>query len=266
MKIFHIAAICLLIGLLSGCAGNPSNSIGTKEIVISSLLKESGLGANITTIVLTVSGDDIETSTHDLAISDGVATITIEVPIGLARKFEMTAFDDADVALYRGSSVTDVFAGATTEVDIKMEPLVPMIRVSPMFSRASGETVRTISVFVHNIDSLFGASFRLEYDTALVEPVSVTAGNVFAGNDALFFTQTRPGYVAVAYTIKGNQLAQGVSVDGTIAVITFAPRAVGTSFLRIPEETLSLIDWQSGLLPRQGVLYIEEGEIRVDAP
>ncbi len=106
-----------------------------------------------------------------------------------------------------------------------MAPLVPMIRVSPMFSQTSGETERTISIFVHNIDSLFGASFRLEFDTALVEIMTVTAGNIFTGEEALFFTQTRPGYVAVAYTITGNQTAQGVSNDGTIAVINYSPES-----------------------------------------
>ncbi len=266
MRVARNFTLFLLLALLVGCSGSSPNSSGSREVVISALLKEAGLGENITTIVLAVSGEGFETTTHELDIIDGVATITIDVPIGEARTFEMTAFNSTDVALYRGSSIADVFAGSTTEVDIKLEPLVPMIRVSPMFSQASGDIAKNISIFVHNVDSLFGASFRLEYDTALVEVVTVTAGNVFAGEDALFFTQTRPGYVAVAYTIKGNQAAQGVSNDGTIAVISLAPKAAGTSLLRIPPETLSLIDWQGNLLPREGILYIEEGEIRIDAP
>ncbi len=266
MYIARNITLFLLLALLVGCSGNSPNSGGSKEVVISSLLKEAGLGENITRIALVVSGEGFEATSHELDIIDGVATITIDVPIGEARTFEMTAFNNTDVALYRGSTIADVFAGSTTEVDIIMAPLVPMIRVSPMFSQTSGETEQTISVFVHNIDSLFGASFRLEYDTALVEAVTVTAGNIFTGEEALFFTQTRPGYVAVAYTIQGNQSAQGVSNDGTIAVINLAPKAVGTSFLRIPAATLSLIDWQGNLLPREGILFIEEGEIRIDAP
>lgn len=266
MRIIRLLSLIAMLALVAGCSSNSPNSGGSKEVVISSLLKEAGLGANITEILLVISGDGFETITHELDIIDGVATITTDVPIGEDRLFEMTAFNNAGVPLYKGSAIADVFAGDVTEIDIKMEPLVPMIRVSPMFSEVGIEENKSISVFVHNIDSLFGASFRLEYDTALVEVVSIVAGNVFTGKDALFFTQTRPGYVAVAYSIKGNQSAQGVSVDGTIAVITIAGKAAGTSPLQIPQETLSLIDWQGNSLPREGILFIEEGEIRIDVP
>lgn len=266
MRIIRLLALVVVLALIAGCSSSSTNSGGSKEVTITSLLKEVGLGENITDIVLTISGEGFETITHELEIVDGVATVTTDVPIGEDRLFEMTAFNNTEIALYAGSSIADVFTGVITEVDIKMEPLAPMIRVSPMFSETGIEENKSISIFVHNVDSLFGASFRLEYDTALVEVVSVVAGNIFTGEDALFFSQTRPGYVAVAYSIKGNQSAQGVSIDGTIAVITVAGKGAGTSPLRIPEETLSLIDWQGKLLPREGVLFIEEGEIRIDAP
>lgn len=267
MRIIRLLSLIAMLALVAGCSSNSPNSGGSKEVVISSLLKEAGLGENITEILLVISGDGFETITHELDIIDGVATITTDVPIGEDRLFEMTAFNNAGVPLYKGSAIADVFAGDVTEIDIKMEPLVPMIRVSPMFSEVTIEENKSISVFVHNVDSLFGASFRLEYDTALVEVVSIVAGNVFNGKDALFFTQTRPGYVAVAYSIKGNQSAQGVDVvNGTIAVITIAGKAAGTSPLQIPQETLSLIDWQGNSLPREGILFIEEGEIRIDVP
>ena len=266
MHIIRLLALITVLAVIAGCSGSSTNPGGSKEVTITSLLKEAGLGENITEILLTISGEGFETITHELEIVDGVATITTDVPIGEDRTFEMTAFNNTEIALYSGSAIADVFTGVITEVDIKMEPLVPMIRVSPMFSEIGIEENKSISIFVHNVDSLFGASCRLEYDTALVEVVSVVAGNIFAGKDALFFTQTRPGYVAVAYSIKGNQSAQGVSIDGTIAVITIAGKAAGTSSLGIPQETLSLIDWQGNSLPREEVLFIEEGEIRIDAP
>ncbi len=104
MQIARNITLFLLLALLVGCSGNSPNSGGSKEVVISSLLKEAGLGENITRIALVVSGEGFEATTHELDIIDGVATITIDVPIGEARTFEMTAFNNTDVALYRGSS------------------------------------------------------------------------------------------------------------------------------------------------------------------
>lgn len=260
-----IAALSLALFVCS-CSGNQPNSSGTKEIVISSLLKDLGLGANINSIVLAVSGDGFDEFTRSVDIVDGTASIVLDVPIGEDRSFEMTAFDGESVALYSGTTVADVLAGQITEVNIQLDAVVPMIRVSPMFTDTDNDTQKPIRIFVHNIDSLFGASFRLEYDTSVIAIASVTEGNMFAGHQTLFFTQQRPSYVAVAITMLGNQSPQGVSGEGTLAVITLTPRAAGTSPLNIPAATLSLIDWQSNPLPRQGTLYIEEGEIRVDAP
>ncbi len=266
MRILRITTLSLLLLAFLGCSGNQPNSSGTKEIIISSLLKEYGLGANITSILLVISGEGFDTITRELEIVDGEATVIVDVPLGEDRVFEMTAFAEDDIALYRGSTVSDVLAGVTSEVNIKLEPLVPMVRVSPMFTQTDDNTQKTVRVLVHNVDSLFGVSFRLEYDTNLVEVTAVSEGNLFTGQNPIFFTVQRPGYVAVAYSLRGNQEPQGVSADGSAAVITFAPRAVGTSFLRVPESTLSLIDWQGAALPRTGVLYIEEGEIQIDAP
>ncbi|MGB5105523.1 MAG: cohesin domain-containing protein [Candidatus Zixiibacteriota bacterium] len=266
MRILRNIALALFTLALFGCSGNQTNSSGAKEIVISSLLKNLGLGANINSIVLSVSGAGFDDITRTVDIVDGAATIILDVPIGEDRTFAMTAFDAESVALYSGSTIADVLAGQVTEVNIRLEPLVAMIRVSPMFTETDTDTQKPIRIFVHNVDSLFGASFRLEYDTNIVAVASVTEGNIFGDRETLFFTQQRPGYVAVAFTLLGNQSPQGVSSDGTLAVIQLTPRLAGTTALAIPQNTLNLIDWQSNTLPRQGVLYIEEGEIRVDAP
>lgn len=266
MRAVRLILILVISGLWLGCSTDAPNSSGSKEIVISSLLKDYGLGANIASIVLTVSGEGFESFSREMAIVDGEATSVIDVPLGEDRTFAMTALDAEDVGLYSGSTVADVFAGSATEVIIKMNPLVPMIRVSPMFTTTDVSSPQTIRIYVHNVDSLFGVSLRLEYDTSVVTFASASAGSLFSGQDPIFFTLNRPGYLAIAYSLKGNQSPQGVSEDGTVAVIQFTPRAAGRSYLRIPALTASLVDWQGQALPRSGNLYIEEGEFEVEAP
>lgn len=266
MRALRIILALVVLGLWLGCSGEKPNASGSKEIVISSPLKDYGLGANISSIILAISGDGFESFTRELEITDGEATGVVDVPLGEHRTFEMTAFDAEDVALYRGSTSADVFAGSVTEVIIHMSPLVPMIRVSPMFTTTDISSPQSVRIYVHNVDSLFGVSLRLEYDTSVVTFASASAGSLFDGEDPIFFTLARPGYLAIAYTLKGNQSPQGVSDDGSVAIIQFTPRAAGRSYLRIPALTASLVDWQGNALPRSGNLYIEEGEFEVEAP
>jgi hypothetical protein len=116
------------------------------------------------------------------------------------------------------------------------------------------------------IFALFGISFRLEFDSLLLNAVDSDPGTVFAGRDPLFLSVTQSGYVAIGLSLKGNQQAQGVSGNGSLATLVLSPKGVGVSAIRIRPETLELIDWQGNRLPRSGILYIEDGEVQIVAP
>lgn len=250
---------------VAGCSNSTPNSADTKEVVISSLLKDFGLGSNITRITLGVSGGGFESFTRETVIEDGVATFVLDVPIGEDRVFEMTAFNQSNTAMYNGSDTADVLAGSQTEVNIKMTPLLPMIRVSRMFTQTLLGSEESIRIVLHNVDSLFGTAFRVEYDSTILDFVQVTEGNAFSGRPNLFFTQNHPGYVAVGYSLRGTQTAQGVDIEeANLAVIRFKAKRVGTTNLEISATTLNIIDWQGEELPRQGQLYIENGEMQVN--
>ena len=59
------------------------------------------------------------------------------------------------------------------------------------------------------IDSLYGVSFILRYDSLLVEPMKVIEGN-FLGSKTIFFPNFDPGEVAIGMTSTA-----GVEVSGT---------------------------------------------------
>lgn len=252
--------------LVAGCSGNLPSSASTREVVVSALAKDLGVGSNVTGIVLAVTAADMETITQSAEMVNGEATIELEVPIGEDRVFTMTAFDAEEVALYSGSRTADVLGGQITEIIIDLEPQVPMIKVTPIYHAMTDADSATFQVRIHNVDSLFGASFRLEFDSTMMSVAAFEAGDLFAGRDPIFFAVERENYLAVGYTLKGNQQPQGVSADATLLQVTFTAVGSGLAHLNIDPSTLQLVNWRGDLLPLDGVLYIEDGEVQIGAP
>lgn len=252
--------------LVAGCSGNSPSAANSREVVVSALAKDLGIGSNITGIVLTVTAADMETITQEAELVNGEATIQLEVPIGEDRVFTMTAFNAGEVALYNGSRTADILGGQITEIIIDLEPQVPMIKVTPIYRVMAETDSATFQVRIYNVDSLFGASFRLEFDSTMLEVAAFEAGDLFAGRDPIFFAVERGNYLAVGYTLKGNQQPQGVSADATLLQVTFTAVGAGLADLQIDPATLQLVNWRGDLLPLDGVLYIENGEVQIGAP
>src|SRR5690606_4881612 len=106
------------------------------------------------------------------------ATIELEVPIGEDRVFTMTAYDVEEVPLYSGSRTADVLGGQITEIIIDLEPQVAMIKVTPIFRAMADTDSAVFEVRIYNVDSLFGASFRLEFDSTMLDVAEFAAGDL----------------------------------------------------------------------------------------
>ncbi len=264
-RLLTLIAVALLLALV-GCSKQPPNAGGSQPMVISALAKDLGIGSNVTRVTLTVTADDMETITAEAALSEGEAVFTLEVTIGEDRLFTMVAFDEDDVELYRGQRTIDVLGGQINELIIDLEPQVPMIKVTPIYRRVNTIENVFVQVRAYNIDSLFGVSFRLEFDSTLLSIESSEAGDFFEGSDPIYFELLRANYIAVGYTLRGTQQPQGVSGDGSLVELLLTPLAAGNSPLTVSRETLQLVDWRGELLPATGVLYIEDGEVQIDAP
>lgn len=265
-KLFTLS-LAVIVLVLAGCSGRVADWSGRANVVINSSMKELGLGTNVASVVLRVSGSGFEAFEVTGIIVDGRVVFELEVPLGDDRLFEMRAVDNEGTTLYQGAETADVQPGQTTSVDILMQPIVPMIRITPMFRRitATQGTAR-FDVQVFNVDSLFGVSFRVEYDTNIIAITQVSQGRIFGAAPTLFFERRELNYVAIGQTLLNNGSPQGVDGVGTSASVNFIPRANGTTVLRLNRATVKLSDWQGNTLPRTGRLYIEDGEVEIVAP
>ena len=257
--------VCLASLLIHGCASKPTNPDNSQNVSIATSFKQLGISSNVSRVLLEINGSGFTTMTQDLEIANGIVRAEVEVPFGANRVFALTAYA-GQTALYYGADTADVSAGAVTEVSIYMRPQVPMIKITPIYGSFS-EIGRegTLSVEVYNIDSLFGISLRLEADSSVIEFRSAEAGG-FLGTveNTLFFVQTYPHYLAIGYTLRGNNYQpNGVTGSGLIATVRFVTKKIGTSPISINPTYLRLIDWQGSVLPRQGQIYIENGEVEI---
>jgi len=92
---------------------------------------------------------------------------------------------------------------------------------------ASGKTF-AIEVWVEDVDSLFGASFELSYDSTSLVADSAKAGS-FLGNDVLFFSHIESGIASVSVTLTSG--AAEVSGNGSLAVVYFHSTGMGNKVL-----------------------------------
>jgi hypothetical protein len=86
----------------------------------------------------------------------------------------------------------------------------------------SGRTFTT-EVWIENVNSLFGASFELAYDSISLVADSAKSGN-FLGSDIVFFNHTEPGLASFSVTLKAG--AAEISGNGSLAVVYF--HSIGT--------------------------------------
>ena len=199
-------------------------------------------------------------------VARGAIDDTLTLQPGSGVELYLTARMGEEVVLYEGYDTVDVIAGGRVTSEIFMQPVASILRPTPLFQEISlaGEQEAAVGVDVFNVTNLFGASFRVEYDTARVSVASVEAG-AFLGTDVFFFSYPQQGYVAISITRRQPATDQigGVSGSGRLATIFFAGKAAGTCPLRFDVERVSLTDPDGQAVPEMSQMYFETGEIVV---
>ena len=97
----------------------------------------------------------------------------------------------------------------------------------------AGRTV-AIEVWIEDVDSLFGASFELSYDSTSLVADSAKAGS-FLGSDVIFFSHAEPGLASVSVTLKSG--AAEVSCNGSLAVVYFHSTGTGNKVVTFSPTT-----------------------------
>jgi hypothetical protein len=127
-KLFYIPLIMLALCL--GCGSDTDSERSASPSTTKVTIKLGGLPAEklsaqsipstITEIVITVSGDGIDTITRSIEVSDQSSiTATLDVPNGSGRKFDVAAKDHSGTVLYRGTETKDL-EGTPLALDITL--------------------------------------------------------------------------------------------------------------------------------------------------
>ena len=115
----------------------------------------------------------------------------------------------------------------------------PVVYVNPQTIQAPMGQDFTISINISNVVDLYGWSFKLRWNTTILEVVNVTEDTFLKdGGDTFFASKINntAGHVTVDCTLLAN--VSGVSGNGALATIRFHVKEGGTCDLILYETML----------------------------
>ena len=128
---------------------------------------------------------------------------------------------------------------------------------SVALSQASGgSSLLTVSVDVTGVNDVFGASFRITYDPALVEFENWSPGSLIEGSGATALYQVSaitPGVVDVGVSCAG--CATGIDVGSSSTIIDVIFRAIASGSSALGFVSPDLLDSQSPPGPIAGITW-----------
>ncbi len=253
-------------GLLA-CSSGPTGPALSVPVSMEINFKPTALTGLITDAELRIVYlNDNDTLWEEPVISRGMIIDTLGLRPGENIEFRLTASSAAGQALYVGFDTVDVASGTTVVSTIFMEPVVSMLRCSPLYQEISlaGEAQATVGVDIYNVTGLFGAAFRIQYDANLLDFAGAFAGD-FMGDGAFFVAVAEDGYVAVSVTLTQNEQknVEGIDGSGRLATLLFTGASVGSTTLNFEAERARLDDETGQPIPEMSQLVFETGEIVV---
>ncbi|MFH1891988.1 MAG: cohesin domain-containing protein [Candidatus Zixiibacteriota bacterium] len=255
MRIVSNARILLMLAALAcivaACSESPSKQEDGVTVSLQMVLpKAGGLDQLVDTVRLRIFAADLDTMAFGLPIIEGAVSMALDVPPGSDRIFEMDAVDIEGRVLYSGADTVDIGHGLDQRVHLLLRPVILLMRLSPLYQELSAGSTGRIDVWIHNVDSLFGAAFRLLYDPSRIQLNGSSAGEFLgSGDDILYFAKgvEEESY----YSIGVSRLRQedgartGISGTGRLASISFTalvPSESEISLAIMSEKALSRPD------------------------
>ena len=206
-----------------------------------------------------------------LELQNGAISDTIEVPAGEDWKFALQALDASGKVIYSGDTTASVIAGETTKLQIDLYPEVFLLKLDPIYQQVESDSFFNIDVKLYKIDDLFGISFRVEFDPAILLCTNVEPGDLLGPAEyTIFFSKvdSLAGYVAVGYSrVQGT--ASTASESGRLATLFFKPRqeareSSDSVALTFNEQTLSFYDSEGERKDWRNSVYIHNAQVLIE--
>jgi len=241
--LIYILAAAAVLSLCLSCSKSTSGNGANVPVEIAMSVNENAVGDfQVEVVQLYVHADDMSDILLDLPVVEGKVSAVLDVPPGPNRIFEMEATDGRERVIYAGTTTVDIGQGLDQDVNIVLHPVGLMLRTSPMYQELSAGTTGQLEVYVFNVDSLFGAGFRIYYDPAILEISGSSAGDFLGtGEDIIYFARGEEGereYYAIAVTrLRPEEgTSVGISGSGKLATVDFTTLVPGTTEISIGIE------------------------------
>jgi len=209
-----------------------------------------------------------------LNIVNGFLVGDIEVPVGRKRKITVEAMDKELNVIYRGVRILDIYPSSVElpVIGIDLLPTVPIIRVTPHYTRLPMGISFSCDVEVFSIPNLYSTSFSLRHYSDIARLDSVTRGASLEIDD--YFTASIYWLeVGQEANVSVSATEQSVSlVDGTgyahLATFYFSSYSVWDEDLDIFGLILQLNNiWgnEGGIIdtiPRAGI-FVDQGQVEM---
>lgn len=267
-----------LMVVISGCGDSPTGGGGSVALKMNVQLETPVLASQIEVVTLTIRYGSLPPVGPDtLNFADGAIDDTVSVAPGDTVTFILRALDGAGLVLYEGrEGPRMVQAGSTLSLNILLRPAVLMLRAGPLHQDVElpGQNLVEVTVDIYNVDSLFGASFRVHYDTTVLEFDNVTEGTFLKGTSVQNPIPTlaillKDSSDFVAYSVTRLRQAgaplPGVSTEttpGRLATLRFSKKRAGTSDITF-EPTAQLVNPSGHLVRNHTSLVLESATVRI---
>ncbi len=218
------------------CSTSPSrHESGVIVELDAPLQAASGLEQLVEEVVLRIFASDLDTMMFRLPVIEGRVSRTVDVSPGRDRIFEMSAYDADGRLLYLGADTVSIDNGLDQAIEIVLRPVILLMRMSPRYQEVEVGTSCEIGIYIFNVDSLFGAAFRLLYDETRIQVDGWTVGGFLGtGDDIIFKGFLESGFLGISYTrARGDIYSSGVSGSGLLATVYLTPLVSGESEIEL---------------------------------
>ncbi len=151
------------------------------------------------------------------------------LPTGIVLAFTALAIDAQLGLIFSGTTNAILEPGVNNNVFINLSPVVPLMKFSPRRTEIVGTdtiSAHSLDIKIFNVDSLYGISFRVHYDSNYFRAVNAKLDSSQNASSVIFF-QFDSSDVAGRYkaiTVTGTDPAIGIvdaNGDGVLANLSF---------------------------------------------
>lgn len=238
------------------------SSNGSSALSASLTFADEGISvASFDSLLLTITGQDMDPMKTALLLEGAQAATQIKVPADIGLLATVTAYKDSQLVM-QGSDSVSVEKGKTTALSIRMDFMVPTLILSkPNSTVNNGDTV-TLYLAARNVSNLATIGAQVEFDPEKLQVAelgrqdSLLMSNGGTVNQLLFKNDNANGTLDMVLGVFPSMSA--VSGKGNIGRIVFTAIDTGITDLAIridndKNSNYALFDQNADLMYAMGI-------------